>query len=164
MTCHFSPCIFPGRPWKRSPKISTVPDRWSRCLCGLDGVYSPSLSQRSDYPFYHPVSRDQASFPAESSGLAHRVKGYQAALTSQPSIWYQQLGIGKEQLHRALWTALYASRNDRTFWEGSAANSPIPDSPLRLHMYNRTRRLPPEVEADPLACFLQNHRVWSTAT
>ena len=47
-------------------------------------VYSPSLSQRSDSPSYHLVSRDQASIPAESSGVAHRDRGYQTALTSQP--------------------------------------------------------------------------------
>ena len=156
-----------GQTLRKVTKISTVPDRWSRCLCGLVEVYSPSLSPRSDSPSYHPVSRDQASIPAESSGVAHRDRNYETALTSEPlnlipadGDW--QGAIPSSAVDCTSRITLHA--NDKTFWEGSAANSPIPDSLSRLHVYNRTRRLPPEVEADPLACFLQNHRVRSTAT
>ena len=73
-----------GQTLRKVTKIFTVPDRWNRCLCGLVGVYSPSLSQRSDSPSHHPLSRDRASIPAKSSGVAHRDRGYQTAWTSQP--------------------------------------------------------------------------------
>ena len=73
-----------GQTLRKVTKISTVPDRWSRCLCGLVEVYSPSPSQRSDSPSYHPVACDQAAIPAESSGVAHRDRSYQTALTSEP--------------------------------------------------------------------------------
>ena len=80
----FSSMHLSGQTLRKVTKISTVPDRWSRCLCGLVEVYSPSLSQRSDFPSCHPLSRDQASIPAESSGIAHRDRSYQIALTSEP--------------------------------------------------------------------------------
>lgn len=31
--------------------------------------------------------------------------------------------------------------------------------PIMLQLYNRTRRLPPEARADPLACFVHIYRV-----
>ena len=164
MTCPFPPCIFPGRPWDRSP-------RYLRYLTdGVEvsvGCSRYILRQYLNGRILLPIIPFHAIRHQSQQNLQVLRIGIEAIRQHEPLnllIWYQHLGIGKEQFHQALWTVHRASRNDKTFWEGSAANSPIPDSPSRLHVYNRTRRLPPEVEADPLACFLQNHRVRSTAT
>lgn len=71
----------------------------------------------------------------------------------------QQPGIESVQSPRAFCTVRHESRNDNDVLGRVCCELSCSGSPSGYHLYNRTRRLPPEARPDPLACFLHIYGV-----
>ena len=123
------------------------------------GIFSAAFSSLLFY-FTHLLLPFHTIKRQTQQNIAHRDEGHRTALTSQSLEVIPAAGDWKRAVPSSVLHC--TSRNDNVDVLGKVLRRTQSFRiPIRLHVYsyNRTRRLPPEVGADPLACFLHIYQV-----